>query len=54
LLLLTVFLVLYQDFVCVCVCDTGVWTQGLTLAKQALLLLQPLHQPFFVMDIFSR
>jgi hypothetical protein len=28
-------------------CSTGAWTQGLTLARQAVLLLEPLHQPFF-------
>jgi hypothetical protein len=27
--------------------DTGVWTFSLMLARQALLLLEPLHQPFF-------
>jgi hypothetical protein len=26
--------------------STGVWIQGLTLASQALLVLEPLHQPF--------
>jgi hypothetical protein len=31
-------------------CYSGVWTQALTLARQALLLLEPLHQPFYVCD----
>jgi hypothetical protein len=33
--------------------STRVWTQHLTLARQELLLLEPLHQPFFVMGFFQ-
>jgi hypothetical protein len=31
----------------------GFWTQGFKLAKQALLLLELLHQPFFVLGFFE-
>jgi hypothetical protein len=31
----------------------GVWTQGITLARQALLTLKPLHQPFLALGIFE-
>jgi hypothetical protein len=34
-------------------CSTGVWTQGLTIIRQALLLLEPLHQPFLGMFFFK-
>jgi hypothetical protein len=30
-------------------CNTWVWTQGVMLARQAVLQLEPLHQPFFVL-----
>jgi hypothetical protein len=42
-----------RDGVCVCVCVcvfTGVWTQGLTFAKQVLLSLEP----FFVCWVILR
>jgi hypothetical protein len=34
-------------------CGTGVWTQGLMLARQVLLLLHLLYQSFFVMGFFE-
>jgi hypothetical protein len=36
-----------------CFGSTEAWAQGLTLARQAFLSLEPLRQPFFVLGIFE-
>jgi hypothetical protein len=42
-----VFKTIAECFLFFLFCSTGVWIQGLTLARQVLLLLEPLYQPFF-------
>jgi hypothetical protein len=33
--------------------STGVWTQGLTFARQVFLPLEPIHQPIFALGVFE-
>jgi hypothetical protein len=44
---------LYLNFFFFFFSSTGVWTQGLTLGRQVLLLLEPLCQFFFVMQFLK-